>query len=59
MLTKILRKLSRDEQGATAVEYGLICAMIIIVMLVALQGVADSTITLWIDVATKTMAASE
>jgi len=59
MLSEFIRKLSRDEQGTSAVEYGLICAMIILVMLGALQGVADSTITLWIEVATKTMAASD
>lgn len=31
----------RDEEGATAIEYGLIAALISIVMLVALTGVGQ------------------
>lgn len=58
MLSEVLRKLSRDVQGTSAVEYGFICAMIVLVMLSALQGVADSTVTMWMDVARKTLSAS-
>jgi pilus assembly protein Flp/PilA len=58
MLSDILRKLSQDENGTSAVEYGLICAMIVLVMLSALQGVADTTVTMWIDIARQTLEAS-
>jgi pilus assembly protein Flp/PilA len=42
-----LAKLLRDQRGATAVEYGLICAMIILAMLVALRGVASANTNMW------------
>jgi pilus assembly protein Flp/PilA len=29
----MLRKLRRDERGATAIEYGLICGLIVIAMI--------------------------
>lgn len=56
MITNSLRKLVRSEHGATAVEYGLICALIVIVMLVALSGLADTTINMWNNVATNVLA---
>ena len=43
----------RDAQGASTVEYGIILAMIVLVMFVALQGVADETVGMWNDVSTK------
>ena len=56
MITNFLRKLVRSERGATAVEYGLICALIVIVMLVALSGLADTTIGMWNNIATNVLA---
>lgn len=53
----VLNQLLRDESGATAVEYGLILAMIVLAMLTALSGVADATINMWNDVSNKTSAA--
>ncbi|AKM10395.1 Flp family type IVb pilin [Croceicoccus naphthovorans] len=46
MLNTILKFLD-DENGATAVEYGLICAMLVIAMMTALNGVAGETIKMW------------
>lgn len=43
----------RDQRGATAVEYGLICAMIVLVMVVSLKLVAADTIVMWSNVSTK------
>ncbi len=37
-----LVRFARDERGATAVEYGLICALIIVVILAGLNAVADA-----------------
>ncbi len=40
-------------RGATAVEYALILAMIVLAMLAALNSVANKTITMWNNVATE------
>ncbi|MFT4027356.1 MAG: Flp family type IVb pilin [Novosphingobium sp.] len=45
--TTLLTRLVRDEHGATAVEYGLILAMIVIAMMGALSGVANETNKMW------------
>ncbi len=48
-MTKRLRfrALVRDQRGATAVEYGLILAMIVIAMVVALKNVANANTKMW------------
>ena len=46
----IIKRLLQDTRGATAVEYGLIVALIVIGMVVALQGFANSTIAMWNNV---------
>ena len=38
----MLKRLIRDERGATAIEYGLIVALIAIVMVAALQSTGNS-----------------
>lgn len=50
----ILKMLFRDEAGATAVEYGLILALIVLAMLASLQNFADGSITMWDSVSSKT-----
>lgn len=45
--------LARCERGGTAVEYGLIIAMIVLAMIAALQMVANKTINMWNNVATE------
>ncbi|HUD91020.1 Flp family type IVb pilin [Sphingobium sp.] len=45
--------LTRCERGATAVEYALILAMVVLVMIVALNNVANKTIGMWNNVATE------
>ncbi len=49
----LLESLLQDDQGATAIEYGLILALVAIAMITALQGVAAATIDMWGDVETK------
>ena len=39
---KILRKLMRNEKGATAIEYGLIAALIAVAAIAAMQGIGTS-----------------
>ncbi|WP_144097987.1 Flp family type IVb pilin [Croceicoccus sediminis] len=50
MLTTIA-KFRDDENGATAIEYGLIVALIGIAMMVGLNGVAGATNNMWTYVA--------
>lgn len=50
------RDLTRDQRGATAVEYGLIAALIVIAMIGALQGVADANSSMWNNVSNKVAA---
>lgn len=39
--------LCRDERGTSAVELGLICAMIVLIMLGALKGFAAGNAGIW------------
>lgn len=38
---KFFNKLLRDEQGATAIEYGLIAALIAVAAIAAMQGLGE------------------
>lgn len=53
----ILTQFLRDESGATAVEYGLILALVVLAMLTALNGFASVAIEMWNNVSTKTSTA--
>lgn len=39
---KFFNKLARDEQGATAIEYGLIAALIAVAAITAMQSLGDN-----------------
>ena len=43
-------KLVGDIKGASAVEYALICALIVLAMIAGLNAVAGQTISMWTDV---------
>ena len=47
MGSQLLKRLLRDNRGATAIEYGLIVALLVIAIITALQGVADENTGLW------------
>ena len=53
----VLCQLARSRRGATAVEYGLIVAVIVITMVAALQGLANTTTGMWNNVSDKVQAA--
>ena len=53
-----LRRLLANQRGATAVEYGLICALIVIVMVVGLNSLANTTISMWGNVSHNVLAVS-
>ena len=49
MLSTFMKELVEDTSGATAVEYGLIVALIVIAIIAAIQSVATATINMWND----------
>ena len=49
---KILRKLMRNEKGATAIEYGLIAALIAVAAITAMQGLGRQLNTTFTNVST-------
>ena len=53
------KKLLRDTRGATAIEYGLIAALIVIAMMAALQGLANETVAMWGNVESNMQEARE
>lgn len=53
MVTRHLTRLGRDEQGATAIEYGLIAALIVIAMMAGLIAVGGQTTNMFDDLAEK------
>lgn len=50
-MKKWLRRLWRDQRGATAIEYGLIVSLVVIAMIAALGNFANSTVGMWNNVA--------
>ena len=44
---KLIRKLRRDEDGATAIEYGLIAALISVAAIVAMTALGESLQTIF------------
>jgi pilus assembly protein Flp/PilA len=55
---RLLQSLIQDVRAGTAIEYGLVLAMIVLAMMTALSGFADETTKMWTDVATKTAEAT-
>lgn len=46
-LSRLLCAFVRDKSGATAIEYGLICGLIVIVIIAAMQSISSSTISMY------------
>ena len=53
-MKRLITALIQDERGTSAVEMGLICALIVLAMLTALQNFAAETQATWNTVATST-----
>jgi pilus assembly protein Flp/PilA len=45
-----LARLFQDKRGVSAVEYALICALIVLAMVAGLSQVATATTTMWNNV---------
>jgi pilus assembly protein Flp/PilA len=56
-LRRLLGRIAADNRGATAIEYGLIVACIVIAMVVTLVQVANTTSGIWNNVNDKVTAA--
>ncbi|KKC24513.1 Flp family type IVb pilin [Sphingomonas sp. SRS2] len=50
------RALFRDENGATAVEYGLILALIFLALMTGVMALGDSVRGRWTDISNKVSA---
>ncbi len=53
-----LRKLASSERGATAIEYGLIAALIVIAMMAGAKGLGGGVGGMWSDISADFLAAS-
>ncbi|HEU0045031.1 Flp family type IVb pilin [Sphingomonas sp.] len=51
--SRSLWRLAAEQKAATAVEYGLIVAMIVIAMIAGLQAVGSQTTGMWNNVSSK------
>ncbi|MGC6331327.1 Flp family type IVb pilin [Rhizorhabdus sp. FW153] len=51
-----LRALARDERGASAVEYGLILALVFLAIMGAVVGLGSSVQSRWNDISNKVSA---
>ena len=49
---KLIRKLMRNEKGATAIEYGLIAALIAVAAITAMRGLGTQLNTTFSNVST-------
>lgn len=56
-MSKLLRRLSGDETGATAIEYGLIVSLVVIAIIVSLEAVATESTSMWTSVSSRSQEA--
>lgn len=50
---RLIGRIAADRRGGTAIEYGLILALVVLTMMAALVAVADTTKGMWSNVSTK------
>ena len=58
-MISFLASLYRDTRGATAIEYGLICAMIVIAVIGAVRGLGESNSGGWGAMSSKATTAMQ
>jgi pilus assembly protein Flp/PilA len=56
MRGSFFKRLLRDTRGATAIEYGLIVALVVIAILISLRSVANENSGLWAVVTSNVVA---
>jgi pilus assembly protein Flp/PilA len=52
-MRRLIRKLFGETRGGTAIEYGLILALVVLALLAALIGLANTTVGMWNNISTK------
>ena len=57
-MTKLLNRFAKDESGATAIEYGLIAALIAVVIITALRTIGSNLNIAFTRVGTELATAS-
>lgn len=57
-VVRFLKRLGRDDRGATAVEYGLILALIFLAMLGAAQAFGQTAIEMWNGISSDVVTAT-
>ena len=57
-MLRLLRRFRVGEAGATAIEYGMIAALIFLVILVAVTAVGNASSSMWTRIATHVSGAS-
>ncbi|MGH6615920.1 Flp family type IVb pilin [Sphingomonas sp.] len=53
MIMSAIKRLAGNRKGGTAIEYGLIAALVVITMIAAFVEVANTTTSMWGNVNTK------
>lgn len=56
MWSKFARRLWRSERGATAIEYGLIAALIVVAIMTSIGSIGETVSDMWNDVADNYMS---
>ncbi len=56
-MKRIIKALLNDRSGTSAIEMGLICALIVLAMLTALQNFASGSNSMWNSVSSRSAAA--
>jgi|EndMetStandDraft_5_1072996.scaffolds.fasta_scaffold345910_2 pilus assembly protein Flp/PilA len=56
-MKRILKSLFRDTRGATTIEYGLICGMIVLAIIGAVRGLGSESGGTWTNMSSKAVAA--
>ena len=58
VMLELIRNFRNCEEGATAVEYGLIVSLVVIAIIVSVKDVADSTNGMWATVSNQVTQSS-
>ncbi|WP_420605573.1 Flp family type IVb pilin [Novosphingopyxis sp.] len=58
-MAQMLKRIARSEDGATAIEYGLIAALIFVAIMGAVASMAGETVGMWNGVANKVVATAK
>ncbi len=57
-IRKYWRKLTADQCGATAIEYGLIAALIAVAIITSLEALGGGSNGMWTNISSRVVAAS-